>query len=684
MSLRRLGALGVMLLALLGETTATAQPASPSTGFQVNRYEPTAAGEWGFLVDHPWYSSTRYFSGGITLNYGHNPLLANQVAADGSILRTDSIIAHQLMGHVDLAGSFLDRVNVSLSLPVTLLEQGQSLLGITPTSPAVGDPRIGLMVRIFGQPDRSPISLSIGGSLWVPLRSFVSSEVVPQQSSDSSVRGLPKLVLAGYGSHIRWSASLGFMIRPTSQIGTPDIPDGASVGHEAQVGALVQYADQERRFAIGPEFLLSTSLTPNSAQAQTYTSMELLLGAQYNIARVIQVGLAGGVGILREAGTPDARALFRLAYAPLAKPVTDRDRDGVSDEKDSCPDEHQGRDPDPDRPGCPQSDRDNDGIYDREDQCPSTAQGAQPDPQRRGCPQRDQDRDGDGVIDREDLCPDTAAGPQPDPTRKGCPLADRDGDGVLDNEDLCPDTAQGSRPDPKRLGCPDVDTDKDGVFDGLDQCKDVPAGVTPDPRRPGCPALDFDHDGVPDDDDACPDRPGAPSTDRRKNGCPGLVTLTGGTIKLSQQVFFNFNKEQILKTSFPLLRAVAEVLKAKPDLRRIEIQGHSDNRGPADYNLDLSDRRAKSVLRFLVEQGVEESRLQARGYGDTQPVGNNKTVKGRGQNRRVVFLIVEPPQPQAQSLTQPTQAPTPQTPKPKAKRKAKHPPTNPTPAQSPP
>ena len=162
MGLRFLCALVLASAALSALPSARAQ-SSPAAGFQVNRYEPTAAGEWGFLVDHPYYSSTRYFAGGITLNYGHNPLVRRIFSADGSLLQTDAILAHQLIGHVDLAGSFLDRVTVSLSLPVTLLEQGQSLLGVTPTSPAVGDPRIGAMVRVFGQPDASPISLSVGG-----------------------------------------------------------------------------------------------------------------------------------------------------------------------------------------------------------------------------------------------------------------------------------------------------------------------------------------------------------------------------------------------------------------------------------------------------------------------------------------------------------------------------------------
>ena len=109
------------LLTLLWHQPVRAQD---HQGFQVNRYEPTAAGEWSFWVDHPWYSSTRYFAGGITLNYAHNPLVFGTTSPGGSFMAQGSAIEHQLLGHVDLAGSFLDRVLVTVSLPVTLLETG--------------------------------------------------------------------------------------------------------------------------------------------------------------------------------------------------------------------------------------------------------------------------------------------------------------------------------------------------------------------------------------------------------------------------------------------------------------------------------------------------------------------------------------------------------------------------------
>ena len=371
--------LGAALMAL----SLMASPArAQNLGFQVNRYEPTTAGEWSFLVDHPWYSSTRYFAAGVTLNYAHNPLVYGFSTVDGSFRQTQAIIAHQLLGHVDLAGSFLDRVTIAASLPVTFLERGQRVGDLAPVSgAAVGDPRIGVMVRLFGQPDRSAFSLSIGASVWIPLRKI--DDTLPQLSSDLDVRFLPKLVAGGLVKRLRWSATLGFLYRPDANLGTFMIPDGSTTGSAIQLGVSASYADTVRRFAIGPELLVSTMVVGGHAFQRDYTSLELLLGAHYNIAGQVQVGAAAGLGILREPGTPDARALLRIAYAPMAKPEpprVDTDNDGIIDRKDACPNEPGPATKDARTNGCPLPDRDRDGVPDESDQgrarCRPRARGA--------------------------------------------------------------------------------------------------------------------------------------------------------------------------------------------------------------------------------------------------------------------------------------------------------------------
>lgn len=634
------------LLASLG---ATPQAAAQNRGFTLNRYDPTPAGEWSFWVDHPWYSRTRYFAAGLTLNYAHQPLVLGISSGQGHSER--AVIEHQFLGHLDLAGSFLDRLTLHASLPLTLLERGTAAAGVTPTAGlGVGDPRLGAMLRLFGQPDGSPLSLSLGASVYIPLRALGGdSSVVTPTSSDTGLRILPKLVLAGYGHHIRWSALAGFLYRPTATLGQSGEPDGSTVGSELQLGALVHYANLPRRFALGPELLLSTVVTEKPF-SRSYTSFELLLGAHYNLGGILQLGAAVGCGALRQPGTPDVRALLRLAYAPSRaprQPVSDRDHDGIADPQDLCPDEPAGPTPDPQRPGCPRppTDRDRDGIADPQDLCPDLHQGPRPDPLRLGCPLAD--RDGDGVSDREDLCPDTPQGPKPDPARLGCPLPDRDGDGVSDRDDLCPDQPPGAVPDPQRLGCPAGDRDGDGVLDPLDRCPNEPAGAQPDPDRPGCPAPDRDRDSVPDRVDACPDVAGAPHPDPKKHGCPSLVQIKGSQLVILRPVFFATNRDLILPQSFPVLQAVTDALLASPHIKRLSIEGHTDSRGRADYNIDLSNRRAQSVRRWLVQHSIAEERVTAVGYGPSRPIADNRSPRGRAQNRRVDFILLDPAGPPA-------------------------------------
>ncbi|MEZ4391012.1 MAG: OmpA family protein [Polyangiales bacterium] len=302
------------------------------------------------------------------------------------------------------------------------------------------------------------------------------------------------------------------------------------------------------------------------------------------------------------------------------------------------------------------ADRDGDGVLDPDDLCVDVPQGAHPDPARRGCPLGDQD--GDGVLDPDDQCVGVAQGEHPDPARAGCPLLDGDGDGIFDRDDACPAVAQGPTPDPARAGCPDGDDDRDGVVNTLDQCRTEPAGFHPDPARAGCPLPDTDHDSVPNPVDACPNQPGAPSADPRRNGCPGLVLIQAGMIRIVRPVFFASGEDTILETSFPVLEAVGTALQATAAIRRVSIHGHTDDVGDDSANMDLSNRRAASVMRWLTEHGVEAGRLEAHGFGETQPVQAIDGLRGRrlraaqALNRRVEFRILDPQMPEPPPSTQ--------------------------------
>ncbi|MBL8677606.1 MAG: OmpA family protein [Myxococcales bacterium] len=257
------------------------------------------------------------------------------------------------------------------------------------------------------------------------------------------------------------------------------------------------------------------------------------------------------------------------------------------------------------------------------------------------------DTDADGVLDSDDLCVTEPQGERPDPERRGCPIRDTDRDGVLDVDDRCIATPQGPTPDPERRGCPDGDEDADGVRNQLDQCRTVAQGNRPDPSRAGCPLPDRDGDTVFDDVDRCPDQPGAPSSDPARNGCPGLVRVQNGFLQITSPVFFATNRDRILPRSFPVLTAVADTLRANQEIRRVSVEGHTDDVGDDTRNQGLSSRRAESVRRWLAEHGVDASRLEAHGFGESRPLRAVTGVRGRAlrdaraQNRRVEFRILD-------------------------------------------
>lgn len=118
-----------------------------------------------------------------------------------------------------------------------------------------------------------------------------------------------------------------------------------------------------------------------------------------------------------------------------------------------------------------------------------------------------------------------------------------------------------------------------------------------------------------------------------------LYRASGGQTRLL--VFFDFDKTELKKESTPDLRRAAAFLKANPTLS-IEIAGHTDSVGTADYNLKLSQARAESVIKFLASIGVASSRMRARGYGEAQPVGDNSTPEGQASNRRVEMRVMGP------------------------------------------
>lgn len=397
-------------------------------------------------------------------------------------------------------------------------------------------------------------------------------------AGDGEVRVLPRLLLGGDIGNLVYAAKLGVLYR-ANDAGF----NGSPQGTEAVVAAALGYRNDDGKLVIGPELFGSTVVTSGDAFfSRRSTPFELLFGAHYKVADAWRLGAGIGPGLTRGFGSPQFRGVLSLEWAP--EPAKEPLR-------------------------------------------------LRPEPT---------DRDQDGILDKDDACPDEPGVRSDDPKKHGCPLpGDRDNDGIVDADDACPDEAGIESDDPEKHGCPRRDKDKDTVFDEDDACVDVPGIRTTDPLTNGCPLpKDTDKDGIIDPDDACPESPGPRDSDPKKNGCPA-ARVEQGQIKILERVEFENNSAKLRPESDKILQAVLTVMTEHPELTKLSVEGHTDNRGAAGHNLDLSRRRAVSVMKWLTDKGIAKTRLTSKGFGMTKPIDSNDSDDGRQNNRRVEFHILE-------------------------------------------
>jgi outer membrane protein OmpA-like peptidoglycan-associated protein len=297
---------------------------------------------------------------------------------------------------------------------------------------------------------------------------------------------------------------------------------------------------------------------------------------------------------------PDWGLWLAFCYQAAVVPK-DTDRDGVKDVDDACPDSPEDFDGFEDDDGCPDTDNDGDGILDTNDSCPDLAE------------------DFDGFEDDD-----------------GCPDLDNDQDGIPDKNDRCPDEPEDFDGDEDTDGCPDLvkDSDNDGIPDDVDRCPLQPEDIDGFQDDDGCPDLDNDLDGIPDETDNCPSSPETFNGYQDEDGCPDEKPIEAKFVL--RGVNFESGSAALTPDSDAILDQVVASLQAYPEVR-VEIRGHTDSQGPASFNLELSQRRAESVRQYLMNAGIDPSRLVAIGVGEEEPISSNATPEGRLQNRRIEF-----------------------------------------------
>jgi OmpA-OmpF porin, OOP family len=590
--LRRLGVVAATTLALAASTN---EASAQQQAIALNRFDPAPAGDRFFGVQSPFAAGRATPHLMVLGDYAHNPLVLRWNRSDDS---AGKVVTSQLFLHVNGGIALFNRLNLNVDLPIALLQEGSSPTtgGTTFVSPGgaeIGDLRLGARLRLLGEYD-DPFQVAVGGYVWVPTGGDSSGSFV----GDGKVRGLPQLIVGGrVANRFIYTAAVGPELRANETFGGVEM--GTMFKWGAGAGVLLL---DNRHLQLGVEG--SGGVTLREVKERN-TNAELLGSVRYRVFDDFEIGGGAGPGLTTGIGTPDLRGVLMLAYTP--EPKRDRDNDGIRDADDACPDTRGVADADPAKNGCPP-------------------------------PAPPPDRDGDGILDAVDACPDVKGVADSDPKKNGCP-PDRDGDGILDAVDACPDVKGVADSDPKKNGCP-PDRDGDGILDAVDACPDVKGIADSDPKKNGCPPpADTDGDGIVDTEDACPNEKGERNPDPSKNGCPKAV-VQNGEIRILEQVQFDTGKSTIKKASDALLDEVANVMNKHTELAKIEVQGHTDDRGVPAQNQKLSQARADAVKAALVKRGIAKDRLTTKGYGQTKPIAPNTTDEGRQTNRRVQFVVL--------------------------------------------
>ncbi len=584
-----------MLAAFTFASSASAQLAPGEVpGFAASSFEPSERGSDWFANESNDYRGKFRFAFGAVGDYSYRGLIGSY-NPDGTVRA--STLRNQMLLHAGGSLLIADRLRLGLSLPLQLYADGHpaQVNGVTYVGPlheqSVGDIRASVDLRVAGEYGDA-FTVAVGGSLFIPLGQRESF------NGDDVTRFSPHLNIAGDIGMFAYALRGGYELRPlrTDYI---DTRTGSAINFGGAAG--VRFAD--KKILVGPEVYGRTTVSNADGLAAHDTPIEILLGAHFKIGDAFRVNAGAGTFLDKGYGAPVARTLLGLEWAP--EEVRDRDKDGVLDDEDACPDNAGPRTSDPKTNGCPPPpDRDQDGIIDSQDACPDVPGVRTNDPKTNGCPPPPPDRDGDGVPDAEDACIDVPGVRTSDPKTNGCP-PDRDGDGVLDKDDACPDIAGIKTDDPKTNGCPDTDRDKDGVLNDVD---------------------------------ACPDQAGPKSEDPKTSGCP-RVFIKAGLIQILEQPKFDFNKAVIKPDSDSLLSEVAKVMTDHPEIKFVRVEGHTDNVGSAEYNKKLSQQRADAVVKWLSSHGIAADRLKAVGVGKERELVPNDTEANRALNRRVEFHI---------------------------------------------
>ncbi len=616
--------------------TARAQAELQPIQFPVGNFRPAASTMAYWVTEEAKPRGHLTLDGQVLFNYESRPLVLVDTADD---TRQADIIKSRLNADLLFAVGFWDRLELGLALPVTFLQEEEELQYLDreqggDLSGGLGDLRFVPKVLLATSENETTRF-----SLAVPVTFPTGNEEA--MLGDANFTASPMFLISFNTDVIDIGVNLGVRIREKQGFAFTDTQDNVAVGSEliGSIGPKIHVLKD--RLDLVADLWGSTAF---EEQDEEEFPLEALGGLRFYFADGIVANAGAGGGLTRGIGAPAFRIVAGIGYEFKEDP--DPDKDGILGDDDMCPLRPEDQDGFEDANGCPDPDNDQDAIQDVKDKCPLVPEDHDGFEDEDGCP--DQDNDRDRILDVDDKCPDDPEDVDKFEDGDGCPDQDNDQDGVLDPDDKCPVEPEDRDTYQDDDGCPDPDNDQDRILDQDDKCPLEPEDQDNFEDTDGCPDPDNDQDGILDARDNCPLEPELFNGYQDDDGCPdtpkkkGPVEIERGKI-VAPPVFFATNDDVILEKSFPTLELVAQTFKDNPWVKKVRVEGHTDSRGSDEHNLDLSKRRAASVMKFLIQAGVAPERLESQGYGEEHPIASNDTALGRAKNRRVEFIIIEPP-----------------------------------------
>ncbi len=575
---RRRRAAGVVIAAAAACVVGEVAHAEPSRNLDLTMFDPTPATTGtGFQLQAATTGSNGDLVANALVSYSSEPLVL------ATVQNNDTAIKNRTMLELGGAYAFLGRFEAGLRMPIYLQSgddiDSSMMFGVPAASGAArGDLTLHGKAQLWHGPLGGDFAVAIGAALTLPTAS--SDEFAGVTNPTGRVLALAQLTPDVLAHRLSFAVNAGAVLRARSEFANIDQGSGLDWGVGASYRVLDPLTASAEMFG---ELVPSGELAADGSK-RALDTIEYLVGVHYQLERRFNLGAAVGRGLDSGLGAPAFFGAVTLAFVPMAR--TQLPIGTVVHEP---------------------HDSDGDGIDDSVDKCPNEPE------------------DKDGFQDQD-----------------GCPDLDNDNDGIPDAQDKCPNEPEDKDGFQDQDGCPDPDNDNDGIPDAKDKCPNDPEDKDGFQDQDGCPDPDNDNDGIPDTKDRCPNEPETINGYQDDDGCPDkgdpLVIVSEDRIELLEPIEFSGTK--IKGSSFNLLGQVGAQLRAHKEIKRLRVTVHVQPTSNPTRDQEITDKRAQAVRDWLAQWGIDEKRIEPRGFGGTKPLVPADSKGAAAINERVELIVL--------------------------------------------